>query len=170
MATVRIPARRERWAEASAPAPTRSASELIYSAGSRFAPRILGAKRAHGPEPMPSKAHICQRLHVAPCTSASEPCLRARSGRRCRGRQSRRRLFSCCASSTTGRQPHFVLPHQLRGLADRLIGSDQMGSFVLTSCAFVVVSSLRGCDDTYAARHRRAESGKRSCWHGYRVK
>lgn len=48
-----------------------------------------------------------------------------------------------------------VLPHQLRGLADRLIGSDQMGSFVLTSCAFVVVSSLRGCDDTYAARHRR---------------
>jgi hypothetical protein len=33
MATVRIPARRKRWPEANAPAATRSASELIYSAG-----------------------------------------------------------------------------------------------------------------------------------------
>ena len=33
MATVRTPAKRERWLEANAPAATRSASELIYSAG-----------------------------------------------------------------------------------------------------------------------------------------
>ena len=48
MATVRIPARRERWAEASAPAPTRSASELIYSAGSRFARAICATAERIG--------------------------------------------------------------------------------------------------------------------------
>jgi hypothetical protein len=47
MATVRIPASRERWAEANAPALTRSASALKSRAGSRLAPRIGAPKRAH---------------------------------------------------------------------------------------------------------------------------
>jgi hypothetical protein len=47
MATVRIPARRERWSKANAPAATRNASELIYFGKSRFAPPELGAKQAH---------------------------------------------------------------------------------------------------------------------------